>query len=224
MKNKIILLIIITMMIIIPFDVSAMQIKIKDISSNELLLEVESSDTIEALKQKIYDKNNVLPEKQKLFFNGIELIDGRTLADYNIQSNNTIDLDYIIKVIFDANGGLFESSPTYTINDWNPSLYDTLSIPSRDGYKFIGYYTEKNGGTKFEMILNESGIDKDSTYYAQWEPNEISEGEESSKIPEPVPETGDNIIFSVSIFLVSLIVLILVAIIYRKRKKCTLYF
>lgn len=218
MKNKIILLIIITMMIIIPFDVSAMQIKIKDISSNELLLEVESSDTIEALKQKIYDKNNVLPEKQKLFFSGIELIDGRTLADYNIKSNNTIDLDYIIKVIFDANGGLFESSTTYTINDWNPSLYDTLSIPSRDGYKFIGYYTEKTGGTKFEMILNESGIDKDSTYYAQWEPNEISEGEESSKIPEPVPDTGDNIIFSVSIFLVSLIVLILVAIIYRKRK------
>lgn len=49
-------------------------------------VEVESSDTIEALKEKIYQLDNIfLPETQKLIFNGTILEDGRTLADYNME-------------------------------------------------------------------------------------------------------------------------------------------
>ncbi len=85
-------------------------------------------------------------------------------------------------VTFDANGGKFGNETIYTIDNWNANLYDSLIEPTRDGYTFKGYYTEKTGGTKFEMILNESGIDSDMTFYAQWEEN-------SGEVP---PTTGEE--------------------------------
>ena len=92
LKASISIVLAILIFVTAALSTSATQIFVKLFDDKTITLEVELSNSVEEIKAKIQEKEGILPENQQLTFNGKLLENGKTLADYNIEKESTIQL------------------------------------------------------------------------------------------------------------------------------------
>jgi hypothetical protein len=73
-------------------EASAMQVFAKTEDNKTISLEVESSYVIDQVKSQIQDRMGIPSVRQRLFYAGKELEDGRSFSDYNIPQLITLRL------------------------------------------------------------------------------------------------------------------------------------
>ncbi|OUC43206.1 ubiquitin family protein [Trichinella nativa] len=73
-----------------------MLVKVKTLTGKEVELDIDASDLVERIKEKIEEKEGIPPAQQRLIHAGKQMSEGKTAAEYKItggaRTNETADI------------------------------------------------------------------------------------------------------------------------------------
>lgn len=69
-----------------------MQVFVKTLTGRTMTVDVEATDSIASIKEKIMNKEGIPVTEQRLIFGGKQLENEKNIADYNIQKESTLYL------------------------------------------------------------------------------------------------------------------------------------
>ncbi|KAL2609245.1 hypothetical protein R1flu_027818 [Riccia fluitans] len=67
-------------------------IKVKTLTGKEIEIDIEPTDTIERIKERVEEKEGIPPVQQRLIFAGKQMNDDKTARDYNIEGGSVLHL------------------------------------------------------------------------------------------------------------------------------------
>ena len=102
--------------------------------------------------------------------NGEVKLEWKTVPLWSSRFNVVSSRGGVSSVVFNANGGHTELNQ---IEIKNNTAIGTLPVPQRDGYKFLGWYTQSEGG---ELASQDYVVSQNTALYAHWAVDEAANG------------------------------------------------
>ncbi|ONM55034.1 Ubiquitin-NEDD8-like protein RUB1 [Zea mays] len=67
-------------------------IKVKTLTGKEIEIDIEPTDSIDRIKERVEEKEGIPPVQQRLIYAGKQLADDKTAKDYNIEGGSVLHL------------------------------------------------------------------------------------------------------------------------------------
>ena len=116
-------------------DLGPMIIYVRTRNGKKFTFEVDHDDLIESIKKLVERREGTPAEKQRLYFNNLELEDGKSLSDYTVRHKSILDLGMMM--IYVKPGGEkpkieLDVDPTDTLKSVKLQLKKHLRVPVSD--------------------------------------------------------------------------------------------
>ncbi|URD76505.1 Ubiquitin-2 like Rad60 SUMO-like [Musa troglodytarum] len=78
-----------------------MMIKVKTLTGKEIEIDIEPTDTIDRIKERVEEKEGIPPVQQRLIYAGKQLADDKTAKEYNIEGGSVLHLVLALRGVYD---------------------------------------------------------------------------------------------------------------------------
>merc|ERR1712071_124494 len=69
-----------------------MLIKVKTLTGKEIEIDIEPTDKVERIKERVEEKEGIPPPQQRLIFSGKQMNDDRTASEYKVSGGSVLHL------------------------------------------------------------------------------------------------------------------------------------
>ncbi|CAF0974986.1 unnamed protein product [Rotaria sp. Silwood1] len=67
-------------------------IKVKTLTGKEIEVDIDGTDKIERIKERVEEKEGIPPPQQRLIFGGKQMLDDKTVNEYNVTAGSVLHL------------------------------------------------------------------------------------------------------------------------------------